>query len=84
MSKRPPNRYSPQRHHNEYGIRNWFNKTLITNKEHQDVMMEMFLQDFGFKGTVYVQKVSFISNRWNKFTQYVQKNYKLWLELQYT
>jgi hypothetical protein len=83
MSKRPPNRYSPQRQHNEYGVRFWFNKILITNKTHQDAMMEMFLQDFNFKGDCYAQKVAFISNRWNKFTQYVQKNYKLWLEHQY-
>jgi|HubBroStandDraft_3_1064219.scaffolds.fasta_scaffold50239_4 hypothetical protein len=83
MKKKPPNRYSAQRKHNEYGIRIWFSKILITNTAHQDAMIEMFLEDFGFKGDVYAQKVAFIQNRWNKFTQYVQKNYKLWLELQY-
>lgn len=90
MSRKRPNRYSSDHSHRVYGIRNWFRKIEITNRHHQDAMIFCFLTDFGwdFKGKEYkdidVPMGMFIDNRWKKFTQYVQKNYKLWLELQYT
>lgn len=89
MSKRPPNRYSKDSAHREYGISNWFRLIGIKNQDHQTAMREMFLTDFGFKSNqqghaLSAQKTAFINNRWNKFTQYVQKNYKFWLEFQYS
>lgn len=85
MSKRPPNRYSSDLKHRVYGIRNWFRKKDIKNKHHQDAMIAMFLEDFGWKGKEYTDldfsNSNFINARFDVFTRYVQKNYKLWLQL---
>lgn len=54
------------------------------NTEIQVGLKEMFLEDFGFKGTDNAAKVAFIQNRWSKFTQYVQANYKFYLEIKYS
>lgn len=86
MRHRRPNRYSSDHAHRVYGIRNWFRKIRITNHHHQDAMIQMFLTDFGWdkeNKTLTVPSALFIDTRWDKFTQYVQKNYKYWLELQY-
>jgi hypothetical protein len=84
MSKRPPNRFSKQRFHNDYGIRNWFEKIDIKNRQIQDGLIQMFLEDFGFKGQDHAAKVAFIQNRWGKFTKYIQANHKFYLEIKYT
>lgn len=72
------------------GIDIWFQRQRINDRAHKIAMIDMFCEDFKFDSSnvrdcrLLNAKHTFIQKKWPEFTTYVQKNYKLWLELQYT
>lgn len=83
MSKR-------DRERNSLGIKYWFNRIGIRDAKIQNGLKEMFLEDFEFNPSnirncrLDNAKDAFIQKNWSKFTEYVQRNHKFYIEIQYT
>lgn len=75
-----PTRYSKQSRHNDYGVRNWFKKMGVVKFDHQERLKAMFLEDHEFEKGNKPQQDAFISNRWEIFTRYMQKNIPLFIK----
>lgn len=70
IRKKPANRFSHQREHNQYGIYNWFKSKGITNTEDVTGCVEQFCWANGFEGNDKNAMFNFTQNRFGQFVKF--------------
>jgi len=70
IRRKPANRFTHQRGHNQYGIYNWFKKRGITNSEDITGCIEQFCWANGFEGNNQSAMLNYVQNRFGKFAAF--------------
>ena len=84
MSKRPPTRYSAQKEHDAYGIKNWYRQRKIMDEDARKAIEYAFCEANGFDmGCIkdHAKRNKFICNRFVSFGDFaikycIDNNYK--------